>query len=286
MPDTSAFKGFYLNFPQNRFFLTLIFLFVQALSILHCDIPLFWWQPGNGTTNFGDELSRVIVERVLQKNVAEAKIEAPKLLAIGSVIHFADTGDCIWGSGINGKHLDPRDYRFRKLDIRSVRGPLTRSFLQSMGHMAPKLYGDPALLMSVLFPEFQRSSKRDYIVIPHVSEEELYRDHEKAVLPSESWENVVRKIVESDFVISGSLHGIIVAESFGIPARLLYNNSSEPLYKYIDYYMGTGRAHFAYALSIEEALEMQGEAPAVFDANALLSSFPFDLFEPKGFIAP
>lgn len=91
--------------------------------------------------------------------------------------------------------------------------------------------------------------------------------------------------MESDFVISGSLHGIIVAEAFGIPARLLYNNSSEPLYKYIDYYMGTGRAHFAYALSIEEALEMQGEAPAVFDASALLSSFPFDLFEPKEFIA-
>lgn len=154
MPDTSANNGFYLKFPQKRLFLTLVLFLMQAVVSLRADIPLFWWQPGNGTTNFGDELSRVIVERVIQRNVEEAKVEAPKLLAIGSVLHFADTGDCIWGSGINGKHLNPNDYRFKKLDIRSVRGPLTRLFLQSMGHMAPEIYGDPALLISTLFPEF------------------------------------------------------------------------------------------------------------------------------------
>lgn len=281
MGDISVVSHFLYVSILKRLLPTLFFILYPNISGLYTDIPLFWWQPGNGTTNFGDELSRVVVERVLQRKIEEATKEVPKLLAIGSVIHFADTGDCIWGSGINGKHLDRRYYRFKAVDIRSVRGPLTRSFLLSMGHNVPELYGDPALLMSFLFPEFQKCSKRDHIIIPHVSEEAIYRGQDNVVMPSEPWEDVVRKIVESDFVISGSLHGIIVAESFGIPARLLYCKSTEPLYKYIDYYMGTGRDYFTYAQSVEEALKLRGEPPPIFDPEAILSTFPFDLFNTR-----
>lgn len=258
----------------NKFFYILTLLI--GISSLDAELPLFWWQPANGTTNFGDELSHVIVERILHRRVMEAREPAPKLLAVGSILHFADNGDCVWGSGINGKHLKKSDYRFEQLDVRSVRGPLTRAFLLSLGVKTPEKYGDPALLMSLLFPEFKPVGVRDYIIIPHISEENLFCNVENVVSPSLPWHEVVQSIVESKFVISGSLHGIIVAESYGIPARLLYNNSSEPLFKYIDYYLGTHRHNVSYACNVKEALLMGGAELPQIDVESILHSFPYD----------
>lgn len=39
---------------------------------------------------------------------------------------------------------------------------------------------------------------------------------------------------------------------------MLRLTDNEPLFKYEDYYLGSGREHFEYATSVEEALEMGG----------------------------
>ena len=70
---------------------------------------------------------------------------------------------------------------------------------------------------------------------------------------------VVKKILEAKFVVSGSLHGIVVAEAFGIPARLLRVTEVEHLFKYEDYYAATGRKEFKIAYSLDEALLMGGQ---------------------------
>ncbi|MBS0628650.1 MAG: polysaccharide pyruvyl transferase family protein [Verrucomicrobia bacterium] len=251
----------------------------MAFSSLSADIHLFWWEPDNGSLNFGDTLSMVLVERIGEIKIKKALPNEGKLLGIGSIIHFAIDGDCVWGSGINGKHLDNKDYHFKNLDVRCVRGPLTRSFLMSLGINVPEIYGDPALLLPFYFPEFKKSPKRAYIIIPHISEMELFGSSEYVVHPTEPWEEIIQKIIESKFVISSSLHGIIVAEAFGIPARLLRVTENEPLFKFTDYYMGTGREKFEYACSIYEALRMGGESPPVFSAQKLIDSFPRELFK-------
>lgn len=256
-----------------------LFFFVLIYPyFLSAALPLYWWEPDNGTTNFGDSISPVIVEKILERQVERASLHEHKLLAVGSILHFASEGDVIWGSGINGKHPYAKDYSFKHLDVRCVRGPLTRQFLLSFGIEAPEIYGDPGLLMPLLFPEFQKNPQRDYIVIPHISEIGLFENTENVVLPTEPWNVVVQKILESRFVISSSLHGIIIADAFGIPARLLRVTENEPLFKYTDYYLGTGRQQFRYATSIEEALEMKGEALPVCDLDALLNAFPRDLY--------
>ena len=89
---------------------------------------------------------------------------------------------------------------------------------------------------------------------------------------------VVEKILKAKLVISGSLHGIVVAEAFGIPARLLKITSKEPIFKYQDYYWGTGRKKFKIAYSLEEALKMGGEQKPIIDLKKLLESFPYDKF--------
>jgi pyruvyltransferase len=255
-------------------------------------LPLFYWQEvwhGRKFINFGDYLSLKLVERIVGSPVRvyskKMKVSEKKLLAIGSIMLFAADGDVIWGTGVSGKSLNPEKYKFTHLDIRSVRGPLTRKFLQDHFQIeCPEIYGDPALLIPYFFPEFKRKKKPsyDYIIIPHFSEEHLFSksDYDNVVYSTEPWDQIIEKMLDSKLVISTSLHGIIVAEAFGIPARLLKVTNNEPLFKYYDYYLGTNRPHFLYATSVEEALEMGGEPPFKCDLERLYRAFPFE-FWPK-----
>ncbi len=210
--------------------------------------------------------------------IRKADLHERKVLAIGSILQFAKDHDVIWGSGINGNCLDIGQYQYRKLDVRAVRGPLTKRFLEQLGVKCPEIYGDPALLIPRFFPEFRPNPKRSYLVIPHISERNRMPQSDVVIYPTEPWEVIVRKIVESRFVISSSLHGIIVAEAFGIPARLLRISENESILKYQDYYLGTGRKSFRYARSVEEALRMGGEVPAQCNIDKLQSCFPYEVF--------
>ncbi len=262
------------------------------VSVFERGIPLYYWEArvGRDFSNFGDSLSEKIVERIVGHRIATTFNNSlltdcgkRKLLALGSIIHMAENNDVIWAAGINGHHPDNADtqcYRFITLDVRAVRGPLTRQFLLNMGINCPEIYGDPALLLPTLFPEFKKSENplKDYIITPHLSDEHLFRDNPNMVSMKEDWDVVIAKILDSKFVISTSLHGIIAAEAFGIPARYLKVSDNEPIYKYTDYYFGTQRYDFKFATTIEEALQMGGESPPRCDLNALLQSFPYELF--------
>ena len=249
-------------------------------------MPLYYWDARDADCfeNFGDVLSEKIVERLAGHRVNTThnpKLMQRKVLALGSIIQMAKEADIVWGSGVNGKVLDKEAYNFKYLDVRAVRGPLTRQFLLELGLRCPKTYGDPALLIAQLFPEFKKKPqpRRDYIIIPHVSEEHFFAGDPHVVSCREDWDYVIEQILDSRFVISTSLHGIVVAESFGIPARYLKVSDSEPLFKYLDYYQGTGRADFQIASTVEEALKLGGEPPHRCNLKKLMQAFPFDCFK-------
>lgn len=249
-------------------------------------LPLYYWQQ-NHFVNFGDYLSLKLVERIVagpvkvHQNYPWNKVK--KLLAIGSILSFGKDNDVIWGTGINGKLLQKKDYAFSKLDVRAVRGPLTEAFLQENFQIeSPKIYGDPALLLPYFFPEFEKkvNPQFKYIIIPHYSENNLFPKtiDGQVIYTTDPWNEVIEKILDSEFVISSSLHGIIVAEAFGIPARMLRVGPTEPLFKYQDYYLGTNRPDFQFATSVEEALEMGGEKPFECDLKSLYEAFPFEFW--------
>jgi pyruvyltransferase len=249
-------------------------------------LPVYYWR-GYSFINFGDYLSIKLVERIVEEPIERYNKKnhytQQKLLAIGSIISMAEEGDIIWGSGVSGKVLNLDSYHFKNLDVRAVRGPLTRKFLMDNFNIdCPAVYGDPALLIPYFFPEFKKSErpKYDYIIIPHYSEEFLFpkEKYPNAVYPTEPWDEVINKILDSKFVISSSLHGIVVAEAFGIPARLLKITFNERLFKYCDYYFGTNRPDFKYATSVQEALQMGGEKPFQCDLKKLYHAFPFDFW--------
>lgn len=257
------------------FLLVLSFVSISAYS----ENDLFWWQSSDGV-NFGDDLSHVIVEKILGRPVQLASLESDRktLLAAGSILHFARDDDLIWGSGFRENPMV--ENRFSRLDVRCVRGPRTRDFLLQKGINCPPVYGDPALLIAQLFPEFKKQEPiYDYIIIPNIGEIKGFIPYKNVVLPTLPWKEIVEMMQQSKLVISSSLHGIIVAESYNIPARLLKMTWGEPLLKYQDYYEATNRPDFKYATSVQEALQLGGERPGLIDLNPLLNSFPWDYFE-------
>lgn len=247
-------------------------------------LPLYYWRQKE-FVNFGDFLSLKLLERITNSPIRiyqKKRIKTEKkLLAVGSVLYFAEDGDIIWGAGVNGKTLDKSIYNFKEIDVRAVRGPLTRQFLwENFQIEAPEIYGDPALLVPEFFPEFKRKENPsyDYIVILHYADCHLFPkdQYENIVYATDPWEEIFEKITDAKFVISSSLHGIIVAEAFGIPAKWLRVTQNEHPIKYYDYYLGTKRYDAHYATSIEEALSQGGEKPFQCDLNKLYESFPFE----------
>lgn len=254
-------------------------------------LPIFYWKEGN-FVNFGDLLSLKIVERIVGKSLKFYNKKTPnqdrKLLALGSILYFANQDDVVWGSGVNGKRPKLSDYKFTNLDVRAVRGPIARAFLQDNFNIpVPEVYGDPALLVPYLFPEFQKSEypKHPFVIVSHYEDVKYFLDNtsDNVIYSTEPWDIVINKILDSEFVISSSLHGIVIAEAFGIPAKLLRLSEIEKLIKFNDYYQGTGRESFTYATSVDEALKMGGEPPVQCDLQKLYEAFPFEFWPDSEF---
>jgi len=253
---------------------------------------LYYWQTAR-FVNFGDYLSLKLVERIVGGNVkvCQSKDNIQKFLAIGSVIVFAKDNDVVWGSGMNYKITDPKKYKLETVDIKAVRGPKTRQFInETLNLPCPEVYGDPGLLTPYFFPEFKRpeNPQYDYVIVPHYDEKQLFpkEQYPQAIYPTEYWSDFIRKILNSRFVIASSLHGLVIAEAYGIPARWLRISDGEPTFKYEDYYLGTGRENFKAAQSIEEALELGGEDPINCDLQKLYESFPFEYWPNAEFAQP
>lgn len=259
----------------------------QAKAMIAAPLPyghvsLFHWRPANGSVNFGDHLSQIVVSRVLGRRgltLDDEVGEAARLLAIGSILHFARDGDVVWGSGVNGK-VPASAFTARRLDVRAVRGPLTEEFLRQRGHRVQPVYGDPGLLVRHLFgSRFRPLGEKPYVFVPNLHDLALVAGEANVVSPLAGWNTVIAEILRARLVLASSLHGLVIAESFGIPARYVRLSETENLFKYRDYYYGTGRAEFVYAGSIPEALEMGGMPSFEFDPKPLLAAFPWDLWQ-------
>ena len=244
-------------------------------------IEVIHWRPKNGTRNFGDHLSSIVVAAAALEYglTLEDEVDSDRrLIAIGSSMHFAHDGDTIWGSGVNGK-MPASAITARSLDIRAVRGPKTAAILRDMGLTVPNVFGDPALLVPRFFGQrFKVAPTRDYVIVPNLHDLPLITDKARLVSPLWGWNRCVEAILSARLVIASSLHGIILAEAFGVPARYLRLSETEARFKYDDYAQGTGRSELLPAHSIEQALAEPPHDPIDFDAQALVDAFPRDLW--------
>jgi pyruvyltransferase len=221
--------------------------------------------------NFGDLLGPVIVrELVAQLGLGVAR-ERRRLLAVGSVMHFGRPGDVVWGAGRNAKAGAPPS----GLDVRAVRGPRTAD-----DHPGAIVGGDPALLLGGVRPDLivDPARRSGVAIVPNLNELAAVTDRRGILSPRAPLARVVRTIARSTLVVGSSLHGVIVAEALGVPARAV-RAVEEPAFKYEDYYLATGRdPDDVVAGSVEEALERGGALGPRWDPHPLLTAFPADLW--------
>jgi pyruvyltransferase len=231
--------------------------------------------------NFGDLIGPLLVREILHRRGIDPGKgrRGGRLLTVGSILHFARSGDTVWGSGINGKVLALRPGL--RLDVRAVRGPVTQRLLGERGIEAPSVYGDPGLLWGTFWPRdsYRTGERRRVAIVPNLHDWPHHRGDPRAISPRGDVHRIIGQIAGSDLVVASSLHGLVVAESFGIPARLV-RPGTEPLLKYCDYYEGTGRPGFTPAATVDEAVDLGGEPPPVWDRDGLLAAFPIDLWSP------
>ena len=94
------------------------------------------------------------------------------------------------------------------------------------------------------------------------------------------YKDFVHKLLSCEKIISSSLHGIILAESYGVPAVLL--KPKVDFLKYDDWYYSTNRYNYLVAKKIEEGMSLE---PSVLPTNleelrkGLEEAFPYDLYE-------
>ncbi|WP_442930543.1 polysaccharide pyruvyl transferase family protein [Mycobacterium sp. NBC_00419] len=205
--------------------------------------------------------------------------EDKRLLTIGSIINIAaQQGDTVWGSGVHGNFL-PLQTPLPALDVRAVRGPLTAEVLRQNGIAVPEIYGDPALLIPHLWSDSELGITRGTggtVIVPNFYD--LAGAPRGSINPRGNVLARVRAIASAEKVIASSLHGVIIAEAYGVPAVLVASSSEKP-FKYEDYYQGTGRPLPPIAPDWAAASRAPAAPPIeTWSHRPLLDSFPTDLW--------
>lgn len=234
--------------------------------------------------NFGDLLGPEIVLRMrrLHGTVSEHRAaHRARLLSVGSILHFARDGDVVWGSGVNGR-IPPEEYPTVRLDVRAVRGPLTARFLRERGTAVPPVFGDPALLVPRLVPELApgpAATRDDYVIVPNLHDHAAVARDPRTIDPRSPWRECVARIARARAVYASSLHGLVIAEAFGVPALRITARLEQDL-KYEDYALGSGSGLLPVLPDLPTALTTPATRREGFgpDLDALMEAFPHELW--------
>lgn len=223
--------------------------------------------------NIGDSINPLIIENIIGYKVQHAEWNECDTSGIGSGLRrffmrkrdvFASregfrkklTGamtfrTCqLWSAGFI-RYCEDKEIPLRRhLQVASVRGELSRRRLeQILGKPIDCTLGDAGLLASELLKE-KTNKKYRLGIIAHQREigekewDELQDSIPNSILldvradPMET----LRKMSECDCIISSSLHGLIIADSFGIPNRrvVLTDRLAGDGFKFDDYYSSFG----------------------------------------------
>ena len=213
--------------------------------------------------NLGDAANPILVETVFRCRTVLENSRRAEFFGIGSILGKVFGCRFDLGRRFFGRMLPPAvvwtsgflrppaasQIPVRKLDIRALRGRLSRDVLEwRLGRPLDVPLGDGGLLFDELLPE--RPAKTAALgIIPHYREldhpllAELLRRYPDAVTISPIGDplEILRRIAGCETILSSSLHGLIAADALGIPNRhLVFGDSTRDLFKYQDYYSAFG----------------------------------------------
>lgn len=278
-------------------------------------INLIYWKEAN----FGDAINPKLIHEltgaiVQYKEIALARKERLKALltfdsekiaislypwqkvmgGIGSILSWLPKGSEVWGAGFMNK-----DSRFRGGKIHAVRGRLTSSKLVEQGFPKCEVYGDPALLLPLwLKPETKK--KYPLGLIPHHTEvdyfQEKYGDRYFIIdLRTTDVKRIVEEITSCEYVLSTSLHGVIVGHAYNIPSLWIKKGYiGTDGFKFHDYFSSVDIPLYDGLEGIDHALKEESNWRSLFSDHVdktliqvdlstlqsnLLAAFPYPLKE-------
>lgn len=191
------------------------------------------WAWSAGVKNFGDELGPEVLWRLGYDVARVEEIEDAEFVTCGSLLEHAAAnakpGTKVWGSGL--MHGDPVDVSH--LDILAVRGKLTAAAISQ--HEAPT--GDPGCLVPILWskPPIRFHTG----VVRHYVDKNDYPWADAVIDADSPVDEVIELIGSCRQVASSSLHGLIVAEAWGLPTlRLPHSDVAGLNFKWADWFVG------------------------------------------------
>ncbi|MGV6826434.1 MAG: polysaccharide pyruvyl transferase family protein [bacterium] len=206
-------------------------------------LKLYW---SSTKPNFGDWLSPAICEYLSGRKVVHSELKKADLMAVGSLLQrirnrFWHKRIAIWGSGFIADQASIKV----KHQVFATRGPLSAQLLGKK----PVAFGDPGLLAA---ERFGAGSGKQYRLglIPHYrdQDEEWFKSQQsttpnsKVINVFDPPETVAHQISRCDLVLSSSLHGLVVADAYGVPNDWLSLTDRQRggTFKYRDYYQTFG----------------------------------------------
>ncbi len=279
-----------------------------------------------GHRNFGDELSAYIVGkitgRIIKTNVIDGDFKCD-LFAIGSILYERAlfSGARIWGAGVlNPEHFFSRRLhtkifpltrgklylmwadKFNRSTIYALRGPLTFELVKQCGFTDEPIYGDPGITMPDFYTPKSTAHRYTIGIVLHQTHQFLFNPlHDRLEKQGVRLIDINREgdleleafadeICSCRYVLSTSLHGLIIAQAYGIPARH-FTLAGTPIhsnaeFKFKDYFAGTGQEYKPMIeLQLTDLLQIKKLLPRIEFLQAqlseartrLLQSFPRDL---------
>lgn len=236
---------------------------------------VYFW---NKIPNVGDVLNEYILKELFGLHIGFQSFADADMICIGSIMDRlvkdsiigeddkemqekanVDKYINVWGTGLM-RAYEKNHKLIRPCRFYALRGELTRQALSDIqGKEISCVLADPGLLASLLVEP--QKKKYSVGIIPHFSHAddamfkkmiEYYKDSVLIDVKAEP-HVVLEMISQCEVVLSTSLHGLIISDSFGIPN--LWCECDKSIfggeYKFRDYYSSYGLEAVPHNLSVE-----------------------------------
>jgi len=238
---------------------------MKTLHIRYCDLP-----------NMGDLLNKYMLPDLFGIAVEKAGVENIDMIAIGSALksilipnfrkNIKDVyrGSWfrkvlrkrplyVWGTGfMRYDYGSDKRFYYRNVRILSLRGQLTKQRVEKiLGGKLDVPLADGGLLAEKWIGRVNKKYRVG--IIPHYKEqdspivESMHQHYENSIIINlrNDPDEVVRQIASCDYILSSSLHGLIVADSYHIPnCHVMFYEYGERMagdgFKFADYYSSYG----------------------------------------------
>jgi pyruvyltransferase len=241
--------------------------------MIQMGVPTHWHR----SINFGDQLAPFIIKLMTGREAIYVNQGdgIKHIMPIGSLLDDANLSNSIvWGCGFGqAGSVATKPYK-----ISAVRGKLSRAKYHHSGIDCPKVYGDPALLLGRLYPIDVKKKYKIGVAAHIIDYSKIFEKYalEDSILIIDfrkPVEDVILDIVSCDSIISSSLHGLIVAHAYNIPAAWceFSDNVIGGGFKFRDYYSAFNiEMEPVNARELPPASEIKSECHTVKISSALL----------------